>query len=177
MADPFIGEIRSWAFNYAPESYAFCDGTLYPVMQNQALFSLLGVQFGGDGRSTFGLPDLKGRVALGTTSPGYQQGLQYIGGSERITLTSSQIPGHGHSLTCVTGAGNKGGPTDRLYAKITPVSPATSPVNIYGSPNSVLALHSSTLSALEGDATHENMQPFLVINYCIALYGYYPVRP
>ncbi len=176
MSDPFIGEIKVWSFDWAPYGWALCQGQLLNIQQNTALYSLLGTQFGGDGRTTFGLPDLRGRVPLGTQIPGDQQGVKYIGGTENVTLTSAQVS-HNHSLQAIVEAGDKPAPTANFYAKVTAVSPATAPVNIYGAPTSTIALDSTTLSSVGGSQSHNNMQPFLVLNYCIATMGIYPMRP
>lgn len=177
MSEPFVGEIRLLAINWAPKGWALCDGSLLPIMPNQALFSLLGTQFGGDGRTNFGVPDLRGRVPLGTVTPGQHQGLQWAGGVENVILTAAQTPAHNHALQAIAEAGNKANPTDNFYAKVTAVTPATAPVNIYGAPTSTVALDAGTLSSAGGDGAHDNMQPFLVLNYCIATQGYYPMRP
>lgn len=176
MSEPFIGEIRLLAIAWAPKGWALCDGSLLPITPNQALYSLLGTQFGGDGRTTFGLPDLRGRVPLGTVYPGQNQGKQYAGGGETVTLNEAQVPVHNHMLQAIAEAGNKANPADNFYAKVTPVAPATAPVNIYGAATTTVALDTGTLSSV-GGGTHDNMQPFLVLNYCIATQGYYPSRP
>ena len=148
-----------------------------PIAQYTALYSLLQTQFGGDGRTTFGLPDLRGRVPLGTQSPGYKQGLTYAGGAETVTLTAAQMPAHNHTMQAIAEAGDKPGPAANFYAKVTAVSPATTPVNIYGAPTNTVALDSGTLSSAGAGAAHDNVQPFLVLNYCIATMGIYPSRP
>jgi len=176
MSDPFIGEIKIWSFDWAPYGWALCQGQLLSIQQNTALFSLLGTQFGGNGTTTFGLPDLRGRVPLGTQSPGYQQGESYMNGTENVTLTSAQVS-HNHSLQAIVEAGDKPAPTANFYAKVTAVSPATTPVNIYGAPTSATPLDPSILSSVGGNQSHNNMQPFLVLNYCIATMGIYPIRP
>ena len=176
MSDPFLGEIRLLAINWAPRGWALCDGSLLSITANQALYSLLGTQFGGDGRTTFGVPDLRGRVPLGTVTPGQNQGVQWAGGAENVTLTAAQTPAHNHALRAIAETGNKANPTDNFYSKATAVTPATAPVNIYAVPSSTVALDAGTLSSV-GGAAHDNMQPFLVLNYCIATTGYYPSRP
>jgi microcystin-dependent protein len=179
MSDYFIGEIRAFSFDWAPNGWVPCDGRLLNVQGNQALFSLLGVQFGGNGTTTFGIPDLRGRVAQGTVSPGQRQGFGYAGGTETVQVTSDQVPAHNHALWAITAAGDKPGPAGNHYANVTTVSPATGNVNIYGplaSPNTV-ALDPGTIDTAGGGGGHDNMQPFLVTNYCIATIGIYPSRP
>lgn len=177
MSDPFVGEIRLWGFDWAPMGWALCNGQLLNVRANQALFALIGTQFGGDGSTTFGVPDLRGRVPLGTQLPGNQQGVAWIGGTETVALTAAQIPAHNHTMQAIAEAGDKPGPAANFYAKVTAVSPATAPVNIYGAPASMVALDSGTLSAVGAGAAHDNMQPFLVLNYLIATSGIFPMRP
>lgn len=175
MSEPFLGEIRLLAIDWAPEGWALCDGSTLPIATNQALFSLLGTQFGGDGRTTFGLPDLRGRVPLGTQVPGQNQGAKWAGGAESVALTGAQTPLHNHNLQAIAEAGDKPSPAANFYAQVTPVTPAAPPVNIYGAPVSMVALDPGTLSSV-GGSVHDNMQPFLVLNYCIATEGIYPPR-
>ena len=175
MSEPFLGEIRLLAIAWAPKGWALCDGSTLPIAQNQALYSLLQTQFGGDGKTTFGLPDLRGRVPLGTVAPGQNQGTKWAGGAETAALTGAQTPIHTHYLQVIAEAGDKPSPVANFYAQVTPVTPAASPVNIYGAPVSTVALDSGTLSSVGGNA-HDNMQPFLVLNYCISTEGIYPPR-
>ena len=178
MSDPYLGEIRMWSFDWAPDGWLLCQGQILNIIAYQALYSLIGTQFGGDGRTTFGLPDLRGRVQLGTQTPGNQQGLHYAGGTETVTLDSTQVPSHIHNLQAIAEAGDKPGPAGNFYAKVTAVSPAPAPVNIYGAPSTPpVTLDAGTMTAAGGSAEHNNMQPFMVLNYCIATRGTYPMRP
>mgnify|MGYP003387155564 CR=1 FL=1 len=172
MAEPFIGEVRIFAGNFAPRGWAFCDGQLLPISQNTALFSLLGTTNGGDGRSTFALPDLKGRAAM---HPGSGPGLtsRSLGqkeGVESVTLTGTQIPSHNHSLNVSNSNGTTTDPADSVFATMpdsTLVYTATSPDG---------ELQASTLANVGSGQSHENMQPYLALNFIIALIGIYPSR-
>ncbi len=176
MTDPFIGEIRINAFDYAPQGWASCDGQSLATQQNAALYSLIGAYFGHDTKN-FNLPDLRGRSPLGyATNAATLNGLTPYamgakGGAETVTLTTAQFPAHTHQLTANKAAGNSINPTGCIYAQ--------SSVNIYAAPtaNSMAALNPATISSTGGNAAHSNMQPYLALNFCIALLGYYPPRP
>ena len=173
MSDPFIGEVMLTGFNWAPNDYALCDGTTMSVSQHTALFSLIGIQFGGNGRTDFNLPDMRGRVPIGVAASESPIGTQ--SGYERIVLTTKNT-GHGHSFH---GSQNQG--TTHL-----PFNPATGDGNyLASSPAAQPVYHfSGTLTSiaqghisLEGQGqSHNNMQPYLVINFCMALGGTYPSR-
>lgn len=174
--DPFIGEVKLFAGNFAPRGWAFCEGQLLPISQNSALFSILGTTYGGDGRTTFALPDLRGRVAIG---PGHGPGLSAYregqkGGQEHVTLTVSQMPSHNHVVNqkAVAALGDSNDPTGRTLANTgdfdNEYSSATPDTNM--SPNSILVGHAG------GNQSHENRQPFLAIYYIIALQGIFPSR-
>jgi microcystin-dependent protein len=175
MDEPYLGEIRPIAIAYAPKGWAFCTGQLLPIAQNQALFSLLGTTFGGNGQTTFGLPDLRGRIAVGTGQlPGgstYIQGQQ--GGQENVTLTTTQIPAHTHAVTGTL-------QTSDSPESDTPVSnfPASSgrPQFTNGAANAPMATLAGTTNSAGGTQAHPNRQPYLAINYVIALVGLYPSR-
>jgi microcystin-dependent protein len=185
MAEPFLGEIRVFSFNLSggapPSGWLPCDGRTLTIQQYNALYSLLGIQFGGDGRTTFKLPDLRGRVPLGTSlnkQPVYTQGTS--GGTETVALAAANHPAHSHSMTAVAQTpGDQTAPAAHFYGKVVAVSPATNPVNIYGVPNAsnTVVLASQTLGINGANAPHDNMQPFMALNYCIAITGYYPMRP
>lgn len=177
--EPFIGQIQLFGFNFAPRGWAFCDGRLLSIAQNNALFALLGTMYGGDGQTTFGLPDLRGRVAIGMgQGPGlsnYTQG--QLAGVEHVTLNINQIPAHNHLInvsnvdgTSNTASGNFLATGNAIIERSTKV-----PANIYGT--SLNATMSPQAVALAGSGMpHENMQPYLVLNYCIALQGIFPSR-
>jgi len=179
--DPFIGEIKLMAISYAPQGWALCDGTLLQINQNQTLYSLLGVQYGGDGRTTFALPDLRGRTPVhrGAKPNGT------AGGSETITLTATQVPQHTHQVAVYTDAGNKNsGLNSHIAAPVSSTS-ATQQFLLYaaaGLPTNQVALDQTstnaqpTVSSAGGGVAHENMQPWLALNYFIATTGTYPSR-
>jgi microcystin-dependent protein len=167
MTEIFLGQILPAAFAFAPKGFAQCNGQMLAIAQNQALFSLLGTQYGGDGRVTFALPDLRGRTPVGysNTSP-----IGTVGGSESVTLTSQQLPQHVHELSGTAATDNTRNPNGGLLGTAT--------TNLYaptGGPQVPLAANS--VASAGGTQPHENMQPYSVINYCIALTGIYPSRP
>lgn len=168
MSEPFIGEIRLFGFNFAPRGWALCDGQLLDIASHSALFSLLGTTYGGDGRTTFGLPDLRGRVAVHKGSgPGLTtRNMGQKAGAETVTLNVNQIPPHRHSLIAAAEGANQGKPGDNELASS----------NIYHAPTSDATLAASSIGQTGGGQAHENMQPFLVANYCIALMGIFPSR-
>jgi len=187
MEEPFIGEIAIFGFNFAPRGWAQCDGHLLPISQNQALFSLLGTTYGGDGRTTFGLPDLRGRIPM---HYGAGQGLsaRHIGqkiGQETVSLNVNQMPAHKHDITltsitatlkAVNDEGDQkkpGGHTianssTEFYSEDTPNTPMHA--------DSIEISGSGTCENTGGSQFHNNIQPSLVVNYCIALIGLYPPR-
>jgi microcystin-dependent protein len=172
--DPFVAEIRIFPFNFAPKGWAFCDGQLLPISQNTALFSLLGTTYGGDGKSTFALPDLQGRVPV---HPGQGPGLSLRdlgeqGGSDTVTLLESEIPAHTHALAASAAAGFARSPSGELFAN------ESGGVNSYaalaGAPTALLA--AAACAPAGGDQPHNNLAPYLVFSFCIALQGVYPPR-
>ena len=172
MADPFVAEIRMMGFNFAPTGWATCDGQIMPISQNTALFSLLGVNYGGDGRSTFALPNLGGRVVLGAgAGPGLSDHpLGETGGSNTVTLTTAQMPAHSHTLMG-TASPTQAAPTGALMSNTANGSAA------YHSPTNPVTMAAGSVSATGGGAAINNRPPELVINFCIALQGIYPARP
>jgi len=171
MADPFMAEIRIFPFNFAPKGWAFCDGQLLPLSQNTALFSLLGTYYGGDGKSTFGLPNLQGSAPM---HPNQGPGLsdRYLGeqgGTETVTLIESELPAHSHTLKA-GGAPNTASPANAAWAK----GSATRAQALYGDPASGVPAG----GRFEGTSRnqHNNMQPYLTLNFCIAMQGVYPPR-
>ena len=169
MSEPYIGEIRMFAGSFAPRGWALCDGQLLAISQNDALFSLLGAIYGGDGRTTFGLPDMRGRIPVHTgTGPGLSpRQLGARGGAEDVTLNVNQLPPHGHTMQASTGPADSGYPAGRVVAN-------TDPLPIY---NTLPADTAETeTGATGGSQNHANMMPFLCINFIIALIGWYPSR-
>jgi microcystin-dependent protein len=163
MSEPFLGELKIVAFNFAPRGWAFCDGQILPISQNQSLYSLLGTMYGGDGRTAFALPDLRGRAAV-HAGPTITQGQKP--GQETHTLTTGEIPAHTHTAKGSTAGATTGSPAGGYLAAA---------VNVYGSPAGT-TLEPSTLGPAGGGAAHNNMQPSLVLRYCIALQGLFPSR-
>jgi microcystin-dependent protein len=172
MADPFVAEIRIFPFNFAPRGWAWCNGQLLPLSQNTALFSLLGTTYGGDGKSTFALPDLEGRAAM---HPGQGPGLSLrdlgeTGGVETVTLLESEIPSHSHALMASGAVGNRTNPSGNAIARTsgaTPYAPA-GPAGAQAAPEAV--------APAGGDQPHNNLQPYLTFYFNIALQGVFPPR-
>jgi microcystin-dependent protein len=173
MSEPFLAEIRIFPFNFAPRSWAFCNGQLLPISQNSALFSLLGVTYGGNGTTNFALPNLQGNVPL---APGQGPGLTprelgETGGSEAATLLSTQIPSHTHPLQASPGNAAAGTP-------VAGASLARARGGIAYTPSSSpTPMSPSVVGATGGSLGHNNMQPYLALNFCIALEGVFPSRP
>jgi microcystin-dependent protein len=177
MADPFVAEVRIFGFNFPPRGWAFCDGQLLPISQNTALFSLLGTTYGGDGKSTFALPNLQGSAAM---SPGQGQGLsdRFLGessGTETVTLLESEIPFHTHNMMALTQApGDLFGPTPNSNAVLARSNNgAAYNTNTTGP----VQFAPQALTPTGGSLPHNNMQPYLTLNFCIALQGVFPQRP
>jgi microcystin-dependent protein len=173
MSEPFIGQIVMFGGNFAPRSWAFCDGQLLPISQNQALFSILGTTFGGDGRTTFGLPDLRGRVPL---HPGSGPGLttRRLGekrGDETVTLTTNQIPSHTHTLRAKAGPGSTINPASASLA-----ADASGVAAGYTSAAPDADMSSQSILNTGGSQSHQTMPPFLGVNFIIALVGIFPSR-
>lgn len=170
MSEPFVGEIRMFAGNFAPRSWAFCQGQLLAISQNDALFSLLGTIYGGDGRTTFGLPDMRGRIPIhqgqGPGLSDYRIGSR--AGVENVTLTLNQIPSHNHAFQVSTAGGSQDTPAGGLLA--------TSGNAWFQTGTPSLPMSSSQIAQSGGSQSHTNIQPFIAINYIIALFGIYPSR-
>jgi microcystin-dependent protein len=171
MSEPFIGEIRNFGFNFAPVGWAQCNGQLLPISQNTALFSILGTTYGGDGKSTFALPNLMGCVSMGAgQGPGLTlRDLGETGGSETVSLTTHQIPPHTHTASCNAAAGNQYAPAGNFWAQDAGGS------NEYGAAAQA-QMAPGAIGVSGGDQAHSNLQPYLVLNYCIALQGIFPSR-
>lgn len=166
MATPFIAQLLLASFNFAPKGFALANGQLMAINQNQALFSLIGTTFGGDGIQSFGLPNLQGRAPVGVGN-----GINYgeVGGTESVTLLSTQVPPHSHVLNA-SGAAATG---DKPGAGFLLASQGS---NNYGPAASLGAMNSTTISTAGGNQPHENRQPYLVMTWCIALAGIFPSR-
>ena len=162
MAEPFLSEIRMMSFVFAPRSWALCNGQLLPINQNQALFSLLGTTFGGDGRVNFALPDLRGRVPIHVGS-GHTLGER--SGEQAHTLSIAEIPTHTHVLRGAASNAATNSPNGAVLADSTAV---------YHSASSLVALNPGSVTNVGGSQAHENMQPFLTLSFCIALQGIFP---
>jgi microcystin-dependent protein len=171
MSNPFIGEIRLFGANFPPAGWAFCEGQIMPISQNEALFQLLGTTFGGDGETTYGIPNLASRVPMHFgQGPGISQNYQYgeQGGVESVTLTTQAIPNHTHAMLASNANGQQPQPQNGYLAQTNPGFPyvaASSPYSL---------MNPGELLAAGGSQPHENCQPFLVISFIIALAGIFP---
>ncbi|HXO71752.1 MAG TPA: tail fiber protein [Bradyrhizobium sp.] len=163
MAEPFVAELRIMSFGYAPRGWAMCNGQFLPINQNQALFSLLGTTFGGNGQTTFALPDLRGQTPIHV---GNGHVLGEKGGTQAVTLSIAQLPTHTHTLNANTGVGNATSNANAVLAK--------APANFYGPPASLTGMNSASVKNTGGSQAHLNMQPFLTLTICIALQGIFP---
>ncbi|MEM7054292.1 MAG: tail fiber protein [Pseudomonadota bacterium] len=173
MSEPFVAEIRIFAGNFAPRGWAFCDGQLLPIAQNTALFSLIGTTYGGDGRSTTALPDLQGRVPM---HPGRGPGLTsrrlgQRGGVETVSLSEAQMPNHTHSMTAETEAGESLNPSNNSLARSGGAFSYQQ-----NTTSNLVSLDSRALPNTGGSQPHNNLQPFIAMNFIIALVGLYPSR-
>ncbi|MBJ7358039.1 tail fiber protein [Nocardioides sp.] len=163
MAEPFLSEIRIMSFNFPPKGWAFCNGQLLPINQNQALFSLLGTTFGGNGQTNFALPNLQGRVPIHVGS-GHTLGES--GGEEAHTVTINELPSHTHLVSASnTANGGNSSPAGRFLGGAN---------NLYGAGAPLTTLNPATVSNIGGSQPHPNLQPYLVLNFCIALQGIFP---
>jgi microcystin-dependent protein len=175
MSSPYVGEIRMFAGNFNPAGWMFCDGQLMPISENEVLFNLIGTTYGGDGQSTFALPNLQGRLPVhqGTgTGPAFVIG--EAGGTETVTLTTQQIPIHSHPLMATNG-----GPVASPSNANPAVASSTGQIGVlvYGAPASApTTLHPSTIQNAGSSNPHNNMQPYLCINFIISLFGIFPTQ-
>ena len=170
MSNPYIGEIRMFGGNFAPAGWMFCDGQLLPISENDALFTLIGTTYGGDGQSTFALPDLRGRLPLhqGTGSSGSSYLLGQNGGVEAVTLTVNQIPAHGHPPLCNNNAGTLTVPTNAFWAGVG------AGFQQYSQPTSAHTMHPGAIALAGGGQPHDNFSPYLCVNFIISLFGVFP---
>jgi microcystin-dependent protein len=168
MGEPFVGEIRMVGFNFPPVGWAFCDGQLLPISENDVLFTLIGTTYGGDGQTTFALPDLQGRMPIhqgqGPGTSNYTIGEK--AGVETVTLTTNQIPAHTHPPLAQTQAGNQPSPQNNVWA--------SSSLNQFQPPSANTAMNTQLISATGGSQPHDNMMPFLTISFIISLFGVFP---
>ena len=164
MAQPYVGEIRMFAGNFAPAGWMFCEGQLLPISENETLFQLIGTTYGGDGESTFALPDLRGRLPM-------HQGNGFIlaetGGAEEITLTVQQIPVHNHAFLGSTGVGTQASPVGFLPA-------ASNTVSLYKAAAPTNAMNAQVVGPTGGSQPHTNFQPYLCVDFIISLFGIFP---
>ncbi|MFC6840781.1 phage tail protein [Xanthomonas theicola] len=176
MTDPYLGELRLFPMDWVPQGWLPCDGRSLTIQGNQALASLLGSQFGGDGRTTFNLPDLRGRVPVGQgvnplTTPPATYAVGSYGGLEAVALTATQIPPHTHAVQATAAAGTTGAVLN-AYLAAPPVTH-----NLYAASGTPVGLAADSVSQEGAGAAHPNMQPSLVLNFCICTSGLYPQRP
>jgi microcystin-dependent protein len=178
MSSPFVAEIRMFPFNFAPKGWAFCAGQILPLSQNTALFSLLGTTYGGDGKSNFALPNLQGNVPIhtGTSTFGDVFSLGQTGGEQTVTLLQSEIPQHSHVVNADTGVANSGSASGNVYKSgQIPGSPAVVVVS-YTTATPNTTLNPLTVGIAGSGNPHNNLMPYLTLNFCIALQGIYPPR-
>ena len=163
MAEPFLSEVRIMSFDFAPKGWALCNGQLLPINQNQALFSLLGTTFGGDGRVNFALPDLRGRTPIHVAA---NHALGTRGGEQAHTLSIAELPTHTHVVQAsTTTTGTVGLPTNAFLAPVN---------NMYRTPTALTSMNPASVTNTGGTQAHLNMQPFLTLSFCIALQGIFP---
>ena len=166
MSEPFLAEVRMVGFNFAPRGWAFCDGQILPINQNQSRYSLLGTTYGGDGRTSFGLPDLRGRVPM-HVGEGHREGQK--SGEETHTLSQAEMPQRTHTLRASSADANVGVPTGHVLAR------STTP-EAYRDTAGLAAMRTGSIANVGGGQAHENMQPYIALNFCIALQGLFPSR-
>lgn len=174
MSEPFLAEIRIVGFNFAPRGWAFCDGQILPINQNQSLYSLLGTTYGGDGRTSFALPDMRGRTPIHVGSSNGTNHLQGSkSGEETHTLSQAEMPQHTHELKGSTDSATQGGPSGNFISATTLAGG-----NLFSTTSDSLnvSMASAGISNVGGGQAHNNMQPYLALNFCIALRGLFPSR-
>ncbi len=169
MSEPFLAEVRMVGFNFAPRGWAYCDGQILPINQNQSLYSLLGTTYGGDGRTTFALPDMRGRapIHVGRSEGGSEHREGQKSGEETHTLSASEMPNHDHALMAQSGNGNVPTPSGHVLAAF---------LNGYHDPSNLTGIRSGSVTNVGGGQAHNNMQPYLAVNFCIAMHGLFPSR-
>jgi microcystin-dependent protein len=173
MSEPYVGEIRMFPFNFAPTGWALCNGQLMPISQNTALFSLLGTYYGGDGKSTFALPNLQGCFPVdqgqGAGLSPYEIG--ETGGAAAVTLLATEIPTHAHTVACAA-TGNSSNPSNAVFG----AAPRGKPPAYAAATGTKVNMSATAVSAAGGGQPHPNMPPYLTLNFCIALQGIFPPR-
>ena len=167
MGQPFLGEIKIMSFGYAPRNWAMCNGQFLPINQNQALFSLLGTMYGGNGQTTFALPDLRGQTPIHVGGSFNVQGQK--GGQQNHTITISEMPMHTHVANANNVVPAAGAPSGRMLSQ-------SSGSNLFGTASNLQAMAPNSISNVGGSQAHLNMQPFLTLTFCIALIGIFPSR-
>lgn len=170
MAQPFVGSLMLVPYNFAPAGWMFCQGQLLPIAENETLFQLIGTTFGGDGQSTFALPDLRGRAAIGTgtSTTGTSYTLGQNGGVEQVTLTTNQMPLHNHAAGCSVNDQNSANANGSVLAN------AAAGVNMYSVNPPSAPMAAASLTAAGGSQPHDNHQPYLTLSWCISLFGVFP---
>lgn len=166
MGQPFLGEIKIMSFNFAPQGWAMCNGQFLPINQNQPLFALLGTMYGGNGQTTFALPDLRGQTPIHVGSSFNVQGQK--GGEQAHTLSIPELPTHVHSVNATTNAASTDDGTNNVIAQAG--------ANVFVAPASPVAMNPAMVTSTGGSQAHQNMQPFLTLTFCIALQGIFPSR-
>jgi microcystin-dependent protein len=176
MSNPFVAEIRIFPFNFPPKGWAFCDGQILPLSQNTALFSLLGTTYGGDGKSNFALPNMQGSAPMfWGQGPGLSlHDLGETSGSDTVTLVQTEMPGHSHDIKSAAPnfPANTNVPTNNAFGKAAQGNPYSTPVSQTG----LLGLSPQTIALAGGDQPHNNLMPYLTLNFCIAMQGVFPPR-
>ena len=165
MSEPFLAEVRMVGFNFAPRGWAFCDGQIMPIDQNQSLYSLLGTTYGGDGRTSFALPDLRGRTPIHVGN-GHNEGEK--SGEETHALSSDEMPAHDHTAMASSDNATAATPADNVLSRTT--------ATVYHTPTSLTSLNSQSVSSVGTGQGHDNMMPYIAVNFCIALQGLFPSR-
>ena len=170
MSEPFLAEVRMVGFNFAPRGWAFCDGQILPINQNQSLYSLLGTTYGGDGRTSFALPDMRGRtpIHVGRSNGGQDHLLGQKSGEETHTLSGAEMPQHTHVAQATNNPSADDNPTGKVLGQAS--------LPLYAAYNSPNTMGSGMVANVGGGQAHDNMQPYLVVNFCIALQGLFPSR-
>jgi microcystin-dependent protein len=178
VSDPFIGEIRATGFNFAPQGWAMCNGALLPILQNTALFSILGTSYGGDGRTTFALPDLQGRFPVHANNGSGAIGVSTVdvgesGGAAVVTIDNSTMPTHTHTPQAVSGGGSTNSPAGAVWAQ---AHFGRSVEELYATTGGTAPMSASALASTGSSQPHNNMPPFLALNFIVALQGIFPAR-